>query len=231
MELIKMDLAGNSDYEGTFTHSGAFTAAADSKWDAVVVLGSTDVSFDPNDINENSLEIAAADGNRYAKDENGAYVIAPTTTDYSGPWRVQYKWHNAPEGQQIPQGDESVEDGTKFTVDDKYTSDTAIEVKDEKGKVTGTWTFSGWTIDGAAVETKSITVDKDIMLSGTWTYTPAEEEKPVPDTPADQQKPATGDKGPATGDDFNMMPLMAVMAIAAAAAAGTTMFRRRKNNQ
>ena len=67
----------------------------------------------------------------------------------------------------IPNGvvkpsDTTVAHNHPYTVDSKYTSDTKIEVKDDYGNVTDTYTFSGWS------QTGTITVSDDINLNGTW---------------------------------------------------------------
>ena len=58
----------------------------------------------------------------------------------------------------------------------------------------------------------------------------ASEQPTKPTSPADETTVASTEKATATGDDFNMTALLAVMGLAAAAAAGTVIYGRRKRS-
>ena len=59
-----------------------------------------------------------------------------------------------------------------YTVDGKYTSETSVSSYDAYGNVNGTWTFSGWRVDGEGdVVTGEQKMDADgVTLKGTWTF-------------------------------------------------------------
>lgn len=59
-----------------------------------------------------------------------------------------------------------------YTVDGKYTSETSVNSYDAYGNVNGTWTFSGWKVDGEGdVVTGEQKMDADgVTLEGTWTF-------------------------------------------------------------
>ncbi len=59
---------------------------------------------------------------------------------------------------------------------------------------------------------------------------PTSPTQPSTTTPADETTAASNDKAVATGDDFNMTALLAIMGVAAAAAAGTVVYGRRKRS-
>ncbi len=84
-----------------------------------------------------------------------------------GQFTVDYDW-----GNDVPADVEKPEGGSYYNnqlceVDEKYTNSTVIEVKDAKGVLTGTWSFSGWT------PAKDFNVTEDTTITGKWTYTAA----------------------------------------------------------
>ena len=78
-------------------------------------------------------------------------------------WTVTYSWTGAPEGVKLP-ASVFVKDGGACNVDTAYTAATVIEQKNEAGKVTGRWFFSGWSRSGR------LTVTGDIAITGSWRF-------------------------------------------------------------
>ena len=97
--------------------------------------------------------------------------------------------------------------------------DIDMQIEDEGVKITnngnGNVTANGITLEEGDGITTAVTTPSD----NTETT-----------TPADETTAASNDKAVATGDDFNMTALLAIMGIAAAAAAGTVVYGRRKRS-
>ncbi len=76
--------------------------------------------------------------------------------------------------------------------------------------------------------------DEEMVVGSNEKYqkpgSPSKPTQPSTTTPADETTAASNDKAVATGDDFNMTSLLAIMGVAAAAAAGTVVYGRRKRS-
>lgn len=75
-----------------------------------------------------------------------------------------------------------------------------------------------------SVNGETVIAGETIMIKGQAST------QPSTTTPADKATAASNDKAVATGDDFNMTALLAIMGVAAAAAAGTVVYGRRKRS-
>ncbi|HIU95516.1 MAG TPA: LPXTG cell wall anchor domain-containing protein, partial [Candidatus Copromorpha excrementipullorum] len=79
--------------------------------------------------------------------------------------------------------------------------------------------------------TGEISVNGETVIAGETIMTKGQAStQPSTTTPADETTAASNDKAVATGDDFNMTALLAIMGVAAAAAAGTVVYGRRKRS-
>ena len=79
--------------------------------------------------------------------------------------------------------------------------------------------------------TGEISVNGETVIAGETIMTKGQASTQLSTTtPADETTTASNDKAVATGDDFNMTALLAIMGIAAAAAAGTVVYVRRKRS-
>ena len=105
--------------------------------------------------------------------------------------KVTYDWGNeAPVGKTVPQDTGSYKNGDSYTVDTTYkTGDTVAGKKDGKK---GTWTFSGWTDPN-----NGTMGDKDVTITGTWTFAEADKHRVIydwgTDAPATETKPVDKD--------------------------------------
>ena len=60
--------------------------------------------------------------------------------------------------------------GQSYTVDDECTNTTAVNVTDEYGNINGTYTFSGWKLNGTVVTGNQQMPDSNVELNGEWTF-------------------------------------------------------------
>ena len=95
-----------------------------------------------------------------------------------GTHSVSYDWgsENIPDGVTLPSTIPDLVKGQRYTVDTTYTAETVIEVKDQYGNVTGTYTFSGWNDPNHGVMG-----DQNVVITGSWDYTnqPVEEHQVI----------------------------------------------------
>ena len=91
--------------------------------------------------------------------------------------KVTYEWSVAPDDQKLPdtvtppEGGSYVK-GQKYTVDSEYTAGKTVYVTDAYGNVTGTFTFSGWKLngEGEVVTGEQEMGENDVTYEGVWIY-------------------------------------------------------------
>lgn len=108
----------------------------------------------------------------------------------------------------------------------------------------GTWTFSGWTLNGQPAGEKLTVGTEDITLTGTWTFTPDKKATPGDNTNSNSNTNSgsttttnakisrTGDAQgmPHTGDDTAFELYASMLGISGAALAAFGIARRRRNS-
>lgn len=108
----------------------------------------------------------------------------------------------------------------------------------------GTWTFSGWTLNGQPAGEKLTVGTEDITLTGTWTFTPDKKATPGDNTNSNSNTNSgsttttnakitrTGDAQgtPRTGDDTAFELYAFMLGISGAALAAFGIARRRRNS-
>lgn len=108
----------------------------------------------------------------------------------------------------------------------------------------GTWTFSGWTLNGQPAGEKLTVGTEDITLTGTWTFTPDKKATPGDNTNSNSNTNSgstattntkitrTGDAQgtPRTGDDTAFELYASMLGISGAALAAFGIARRRRNS-
>ena len=105
------------------------------------------------------------------KEKNVTFNV-PTVYEKAVRYQVKYSWNqeDAPKDAVLPDTVSELADGAEYIVDGKYTKDTIIEIKDDKGNVTGKYTFSGWKLDDKVVTGTQEINAKNVELKGTWNY-------------------------------------------------------------
>lgn len=91
---------------------------------------------------------------------------------------VRYLWRSGTKDKQFPEelcvllpASKAYEEGTVYSVDEKYRAESAIELYDMDGNVDGVWTFSGWKED--SVDCKGHTIgSSDVQIQGFWIWHP-----------------------------------------------------------
>ena len=108
----------------------------------------------------------------------------------------------------------------------------------------GTWTFSGWTLNGQPAGEKLTVGTEDITLTGTWTFTPDKKTTPGDNGNSNSNTNSgstattntkitrTGDAQgtPRTGDDTAFELYASMLGISGAALAAFGIARRRRNS-
>lgn len=104
----------------------------------------------------------------------------------------------------------------------------------------GTWTFSGWTLNGQPAGENLTMGDEDITLTGTWTFTPDKNTTPGDNTNSNSNTNSgsttttkitrTGDAqgAPRTGDDTAFELYASMLGISGAALAAFAVARRKR---
>ncbi|MBQ8584990.1 MAG: Cna B-type domain-containing protein, partial [Butyricicoccus sp.] len=91
---------------------------------------------------------------------NIVYTALPVYT-------VTYSWSGKiPTDAQLPDPITGLVKNQSYKVNNTFTNETVVEVKDTFGNVIGKYTFSGWTDPNNGVMD-----DSDIIITGKWTYT------------------------------------------------------------
>lgn len=88
---------------------------------------------------------------------------------------VYYDWGtNAPDGVTLPTNSNTYEKGQSYPIDSRYTNQASsnINTYDQYLNLNGTWTFSGWQLNGTVVTDDQMMGSSDVTLHGVWTYTP-----------------------------------------------------------
>jgi uncharacterized repeat protein (TIGR02543 family) len=129
-------------------------------------------------------------------------------------YSVSYDWGtDAPDGVTLP-ASVSLVSGGSYTVDTTYTQGYTVNVTDADGKITGTWTFSGWNDPNGGTVASA-----DVAITGSWTYqevgttgTGVVVPTTDPTNPTDPTTPTTTDPGTGTTDIRRIQQIQLVRA-------------------
>lgn len=137
------------------------------------------------------------------------------------------------------------EDDKEYAKKDMVTVSTEPSQRKVKDPINGgTWTFSGWTLNGQPAGEKLTVGTEDITLTGTWTFTPDKKATPGDNTNSNSNTNSgsttttnakisrTGDAQgmPHTGDDTAFELYASMLGISGAALAAFGIARRRRNS-
>lgn len=137
------------------------------------------------------------------------------------------------------------EDDKEYAEKDGVTVSTEPSQRKVKDPINGgTWTFSGWTLNGQPAGEKLTVGTEDITLTGTWTFTPDKKATPGDNTNSNSNTNSgsttttnakisrTGDAQgmPHTGDDTAFELYASMLGISGAALAAFGIARRRRNS-
>lgn len=132
-------------------------------------------------------------------------------------------------------------DGKEYAKNDIVSVSTEPAQRKVKDPINGgTWTFSGWTLNGQPAGENLTMGGEDITLTGTWTFTPDKNTTPGDNTNSNSNTNSgststtkitrTGDAqgAPRTGDDTDFGLYASMLGISGAALAAFAMARRKR---
>lgn len=132
-------------------------------------------------------------------------------------------------------------DGKEYAKNDIVSVSTEPAQRKVKDPINGgTWTFSGWTLNGQPAGENLTMGDEDITLTGTWTFTPDKNTTPGDNTNSNSNTNSgpttttkitrTGDAqgAPRTGDDTDFGLYDSMLGISGAALAAFAVARRKR---